>query len=316
MALRDIEPGEEIFLDYGEEWKRAWEAHVQAWGPRSEDSTGSETYVSAVDFRNEDPNAVFRTIDEQKVNPYPENVVTSCFFQLAKESSDDDDEEEEDFVPEEDDDEDTQVFWWQQEHMGCLRPCAIHNRYESMGRTSYDVEVYAMTNLLAPKSCHIKKKSLLVNRIPTEAIQSADKAYSSDQQLNTSFRHEIGMRLAIFPESWMMVVDDPGDFMEEILAPGQIAQVKWREDGSIISENAYVVGLSPRIRETLLEFCNRMGITEIFRFLTYRGNPLKPSNERNIILGGLNWYVQRPDPHRKSNMHWISPSDENAQRTT
>ena len=32
-ALRDIHPGEEVFLDYGEEWEEAWERHVQSWRP-------------------------------------------------------------------------------------------------------------------------------------------------------------------------------------------------------------------------------------------------------------------------------------------
>jgi len=29
VALRDIEEGEEIFMDYGEEWEDAWEQHVK-----------------------------------------------------------------------------------------------------------------------------------------------------------------------------------------------------------------------------------------------------------------------------------------------
>lgn len=31
VALRDIEPGEEITIDYGQEWKGAWDAHQKAW---------------------------------------------------------------------------------------------------------------------------------------------------------------------------------------------------------------------------------------------------------------------------------------------
>ena len=32
-ALRDIQLDEEIFLDYGIEWERAWERHVETWQP-------------------------------------------------------------------------------------------------------------------------------------------------------------------------------------------------------------------------------------------------------------------------------------------
>ena len=38
VALRDMEAGEEVLLDYGEEWERAWEEHVRNWTPmRDED---------------------------------------------------------------------------------------------------------------------------------------------------------------------------------------------------------------------------------------------------------------------------------------
>jgi hypothetical protein len=33
VALRDIREGEEIFLDYGEEWEMAWHQHVANWKP-------------------------------------------------------------------------------------------------------------------------------------------------------------------------------------------------------------------------------------------------------------------------------------------
>jgi hypothetical protein len=64
----------------------------------------------------------------------------------------------------------------------------------------------------------------------------------------------------------------------------------------------------------MLEYCDRMlGITERFRDLTYRGNSLEPAGtSQDVRLQGLDWYVQRPDPHWHSNMHWISPSDANA----
>lgn len=38
VALRDMEAGEEVLLDYGDEWERAWEEHVRNWTPmRDED---------------------------------------------------------------------------------------------------------------------------------------------------------------------------------------------------------------------------------------------------------------------------------------
>lgn len=42
-ALRDIAPGEEIFMDYGEAWEQAWEKHVQEWKPPPRSSSSSTT---------------------------------------------------------------------------------------------------------------------------------------------------------------------------------------------------------------------------------------------------------------------------------
>jgi hypothetical protein len=33
VATRDIQPGEEIFLDYGDSWEKAWNEHVEKWTP-------------------------------------------------------------------------------------------------------------------------------------------------------------------------------------------------------------------------------------------------------------------------------------------
>jgi hypothetical protein len=32
-ALRDIAAGEEVFVDYGDEWQAAWDEHVANWNP-------------------------------------------------------------------------------------------------------------------------------------------------------------------------------------------------------------------------------------------------------------------------------------------
>ena len=69
VALRDIEAGEEIFWDYGDEWEAAWQKHVQEWKPVE----GAETYISAFEM-NQQVDHVFRTEAEQEDSPYPPNT--------------------------------------------------------------------------------------------------------------------------------------------------------------------------------------------------------------------------------------------------
>jgi hypothetical protein len=59
VALRDIEEDEEIVIDYGEAWERAWQEHVRTFVPR-------ENYIPAYEL-NEMEDIEYRTIDD---DPY------------------------------------------------------------------------------------------------------------------------------------------------------------------------------------------------------------------------------------------------------
>ena len=73
VALRDIDQGEELLVDYGPDWDAAWQAHVAAWKPPSNEP--SATYAYPADM---DETLPLRTSNEQLTNPYPSNLLTSC----------------------------------------------------------------------------------------------------------------------------------------------------------------------------------------------------------------------------------------------
>ena len=43
VALREIQEGEEVLVDYGTEWEAAWDEHVKTWKP-------VEEYISPYDL--------------------------------------------------------------------------------------------------------------------------------------------------------------------------------------------------------------------------------------------------------------------------
>jgi SET domain-containing protein len=47
-ALRDIDPNEDIFLDYGPEWTEAWRPHVESFKIKKPKDDAS--YISALDY--------------------------------------------------------------------------------------------------------------------------------------------------------------------------------------------------------------------------------------------------------------------------
>merc|ERR1712194_616961 len=70
IALRDIKEGDEITMDYGDEWDNAWKEHVANWVP-PEDADG---YLHSSKFETK----YLRTPQELLDDPYPWNLHTLC----------------------------------------------------------------------------------------------------------------------------------------------------------------------------------------------------------------------------------------------
>ena len=62
VATRDIGPGEEVFLDYGEEWEQAWLQHVANWSV----PTSSCIPASAFELNKHKPHLLLPTIWERR----------------------------------------------------------------------------------------------------------------------------------------------------------------------------------------------------------------------------------------------------------
>lgn len=76
VATRDIQPGDEIFLDYGDEWVAAWDDHVEAW--EDKEYHHSPDYQSARDWNKENGQVMLRTSKEQEEEPYPSHMELRC----------------------------------------------------------------------------------------------------------------------------------------------------------------------------------------------------------------------------------------------
>lgn len=94
------------------------------------------------------------------------------------------------------------------------------------------------------------------------------------------------------------------------LLSGEVMPMKW--GGRQLSENAFRVGLPPKLLGELRAYANRMGITDFYRGLVIEDRPYNPGEDAKISFQDYNWMVQRPKSHWASNMHWTSPADETA----
>lgn len=176
VALRDIQPDEELYLDYGPEWEAAWQEHVKKWKP------STEPYVYPADMDLTQP---FRTIQEQEKDHYPSNLATVCF------------------VGEWDLEDNKPVEWSEPEYWtDSMLYCHILNRKADSKTGSYLYEV----SLGYDKQPHrLDDKRYITKKVPQRAISFVDKPYHSDMHLKNAFRQPIGLSDELIPEHWRTV---------------------------------------------------------------------------------------------------------------
>lgn len=186
VATRDIQAGDEILLDYGQDWEEAWKAHVAAWRPPSD----SRNYVYPAEM---DETEALRTIAEQKSNPYPSNLMTMC-------STPDWERENGRHIKWEEADG---WSWWEG-----MVPCHVLER--KMGRNGnyvYTVSVQLDEDPNDPKNLEYDdtvplEKQYIDRKVPRRAIRFLEKPYMDDEHLTGAFRHPIEFPSYLVPDAW------------------------------------------------------------------------------------------------------------------
>jgi len=208
IATRDIQPDEEVFIDYGEEWEAAWSSHVNEFTPPNEDSFfGSYENLSAM----EESEPFFRTKAELASNPYPKNIMTVCLYHEIDEYT---------YYPEEGLDEPLSDYPEEIviDHYSIPGHHFIINEYDELSEPWWPCKVYrrhrsgnnefTYTVRLFPRPIH-DKPEWAVNNTPrflrylhSSSIRYMHKLWSSDMHLPNAFRHPIGIPDEIFPDQW------------------------------------------------------------------------------------------------------------------
>lgn len=189
VATRDIAPGEEIFLDYGIDWEKAWNDHIEKWEPPEFTSDYKPVRLMINDRE-------FKTVDELESNPYPDNVQQVCFCEWCDRDDEKDDEESEDEIEEE---EVTRSGSTIESNVGVegeesLYPCEI---VEKTSKESFTVRVF----------CN-KKKTFMITSYSSDLVTFRMQKYTSDQHLKGVFRHFIGIDDNMFPNHWRNLKDE------------------------------------------------------------------------------------------------------------
>ncbi|CAB9510486.1 Guanylate cyclase [Seminavis robusta] len=173
IALRDIQPGEEIFLDYGDDWEAAWQQHVQSWEPHPR----AADYISA--YQLDSSSERLLTEFEQMDRPYPENVQLRCDIKFFRSI---------DYDHFQQTGEITVLDYHTSEWVPCeiLRFRVVNNqmRYTAVARVD-------------------ENKNEKLTDAPKEAFKFLDNPYTTDMFLPNAFRHAMMIPDEMFPEYWM-----------------------------------------------------------------------------------------------------------------
>jgi SET domain len=181
VAIREIQAGEEIFLDYGDEWEAAWRSHVANWIPVPD----ALMYFSAHQLNEfHDKSVRLRTAyEENEEQRYPDNVQlmcdVSCYFEAE-------------LVQELHAAGMLDEYLWKRNRSWW--PCAILDS----GLGSKGEYMYA----IVLKDVNEPFEEFVVQDVPRDIIHFVDHPYSSDTYLPNVFRHDIRIPDKIFPQSW------------------------------------------------------------------------------------------------------------------
>jgi hypothetical protein len=180
VATRDIRRGEEVLLDYGEEWEAAWERHVREWRPVE----GAESYKSSHEL-NSDPDAPFRTEFERLEDPLP-NAELWCreaYLDPAWRAHDPDRLDE----------------FEKKAGGGTYRCDVLRRRTGDDGRTLYTALLWKEGGGGGDGGATVVGK---LEDVPRRAMEYYDRPYTIDLFLPNAFRHDIRIPDDMFPEAW------------------------------------------------------------------------------------------------------------------
>jgi hypothetical protein len=165
VALRDIQEGEEIFMDYGDDWIQAWERHVENWTP----VPGADVYRHSTEWNE----PTLKTLSEISEAPYPPNLITLCRLSYRVEGK-------------------RNVFMSPQRDPLTRYYCDVLDR-SSQAPYRYRVKIYVGN----------EGQSVIVEDVTSpEGIELTDKIKTADWHLPNAFRHPISIPDDIMPDAW------------------------------------------------------------------------------------------------------------------
>ena len=207
VATRPIKQGEEILLDYGDDWASAWKDHLSKWSELIENERFSKSAMTLNEIHHGlgKPAQPFPTVQESDFSDRDdrENVVLQCHLMYDEGKIE---------RRRNQDGSRTKVYPW------IPHPVAGESR----------LKTEAAIRGVNRKTCEIVERSgdsdsgykyivrpivteglaILVKNVPHYAIRYTDKPYTNAQHGVYAFRHAIQFPDDIFPKAWRDLAEE------------------------------------------------------------------------------------------------------------
>ena len=211
VAVKDIKPDEEIFLDYGKDWEDAWDKYIEQWKSPCGGLFSGACFASSMAIREMNIDKFNKAYHEWSENHYTACQITqsevqkhgSEFVFLVKEKLDPaaDDSIKESYKGITYDDEGFKITPHQHLHLQYF-PCKIMaSRYY---REEFDVLALVNPRFVPVKSLKVKHSKVLIklNNLPPKDVIFVPRPLKGDMNDPKAFRHEIELPDEVFPDLW------------------------------------------------------------------------------------------------------------------
>lgn len=217
VATRNIHPGEEVFIDYGLEWERAWARHVASWKPPSPPSSKA-TWITAKEANdNKGPilaDLVTNELRSMAKHPY---LFTGCQYWVTTW------DQHRTFskwpVPWQSMTDDEILRYFSDSGEYYLSSNSERRSYSRHRDKSYwpcsvlreEAEGFYTVRIHRPffaetAAWEVNNVPRLLTNYSRSLIHYFVLPYASDQHLPGSFRHPIGLRDDMLPQQWRNAV--------------------------------------------------------------------------------------------------------------
>lgn len=174
IATRDISEGEEVFIDYGDEWEQAWQEHLEQW----QSPPQAEKYIPAYMLERSEK---LRTTAEGSYSGETKDIFCRDEYRIFA------------------------GFDRADYH---LHACRIADRYQDpeTGEYRYTAEIMERIEFVdvlgQPDLCQEFFREVLFD-VPRDCFFIEDAFYSRDHAQPWSFRHDIRIPDHLMPDDWI-----------------------------------------------------------------------------------------------------------------